>query len=701
MDQDEEGRRAKERDEERIDGKMAVMIEEATRKEEGKEDVAVKEKEKQDQPKEDVDMVINAINYIEEMKEQEVRSVDVVELFSPPRVTKVAKELGLRAGLAMDLTNGWDFSIEKHKQAAEKYIKLVKPWIVIGSPECRMFSQMQNLAKKYWNEDKEKMMNEAKEHIRFVMRMYKLQWESGRYFLHEHPAEASSWYMKEVQDMMTLDGVQVTRADQCMYGLKTWSNIKGKLDTPARKTTRFMTNSDGVAKELQKRCDAKHEHQALVDGRAKGAAIYPRALCEAICKGIAKERIGLIHDVKSLVTVGPKDKIGRVEGGAKEERKIDARHEEEDCEGMMAWDDLSGEALDPKEVLKARLKELEYIRQKGVWRKISRREAKALGIKIFQTRWIDINKGDLQNMIHRSRLVGKEFNNGKDDSLFAATPPLEALRLLISAAATGSSRKKGGRKAIMINDVARAFFEAKATRDVCVELPDEDKDDQDVREDNVAVLLKSLYGTRDAALNFQKEVKAFMKTAGFESGRYNVSTYCNKERDMKNLVHGDDFVTEGDVEDLLWLKSKLEERFEIKTTIIGSGTDEAKEGRVLNRIIRCTNDGWEYEADQRHAEYIIKALNMQDAKPVVTPGEESKPWKEAEEEQELSAEQSAEYRSLAARTNYLAADRLDIQFAVKEICRAMSKPTLGDRRKLKRLARFLIGHPRVVSLFAW
>ena len=215
--------------------------------------------------------------------------------------------------------------------------------------------------------------------------------------------------------------------------------------------------------------------------------------------------------------------------------------------------------------------------------------------------------------------------------MFAATPPLEALRLLISEAATESTRRKNGRKVIMINDVARAFFEAKATRDICVELPDEDKDENDVKEDKVALLLRSLYGTRDAALNFQKEVKAFMKTAGFESGRYNVSTYYNKEREMKNLVHGDDFVTEGDIEDILWFKRKLEERFEIKTTIIGAGNDEAKEGRVLNRIIRCTEDGWEYEADQRHAEFIVKALNMQDAKAVVTPGEESKPWKEAEE----------------------------------------------------------------------
>ena len=60
-----------------------------------------------------------------------------------------------------------------------------------------------------------------------------------------------------------------------------------------------------------------------------------------------------------------------------------------------------------------------------------------------------------------------------------------------------------------------------------------------------------------------------------------------------------------------------------------------------------------------------------------------------------------EYRALAARSNYLAADRMDIQFAVKEMCRGMSAPTFGDRRKLKRLGRYLKGKPRLISEFGW
>ena len=110
--------------------------------------------------------------------------------------------------------------------------------------------------------------------------------------------------------------------------------------------------------------------------------------------------------------------------------------------------------------------------------------------------------------------------------------------------------------------------------------------------------------------------------------------------------------------------------------------------------MRQTTEGWEYEADQRHAEHLIKALNMQDAKSVSAPQEEDKPWKAEEEAEMLNFEKAHEYRSLVARANYLAMDRSDIQNAVKEVCKTMAKPTVGCRRKLKRLARYLLGSPQ-------
>ena len=44
-------------------------------------------------------------------------------------------------------------------------------------------------------------------------------------------------------------------------------------------------------------------------------------------------------------------------------------------------------------------------------------------------------------------------------------------------------------------------------------------------------------------------------------------------RALRCLVHGDDFVTVGDSEDLEWMKERLQNRFEIKTTIVGPRED--------------------------------------------------------------------------------------------------------------------------------
>ena len=270
----------------------------------------------------------------------------------------------------------------------------------------------------------------------------------------------------------------------------------------------------------------------------------------------------------------------------------------------------------------------------------------------------------------RSRLVGKEFNDGREDGIFAATPPLEALKLIISDAATGGP----GEKSIMINDVARAFLEAPMRRMVCVEIPEEDRTPEDDRMANVALLNMSLYGTRDAASNFQEEVGKFMRANGFIRGKYNASTYYHPEKDIKDLVHGDHFVSSGRGKDLLWLKGKLQGRFEIKTKVIGLGQGESREERVLNRVISVGPEGWQYEPDQRHAELIIRGLGLEGAHSVKTPGEAPKPWMEKEDEEKVTGREVTMFRALAARAYYLAADRSDIQYATKEICRGMAAP---------------------------
>ena len=115
--------------------------------------------------------------------------------------------------------------------------------------------------------------------------------------------------------------------------------------------------------------------------------------------------------------------------------------------------------------------------------------------------------------------MGKEFNNETMEGIFAGTPPLEALRYIVHEAATIGGGDDITTKIIMVNDVSRAFFEAPAVRQVCVEIPEEDLTAADRRADNVGHLRMSLYGTRDAAMNWQEEVAREMSKWGFKKGK--------------------------------------------------------------------------------------------------------------------------------------------------------------------------------------
>ena len=116
----------------------------------------------------------------------------------------------------MDLLTGWDFNRSSDKTAAARHIDEQAPLLVIGSPMCTMFSTLQQLQPHdaAWHE----RLRKAKGHIKFAVAMYRRQRRQGRYFLHEHPASASSWQLPVMQGLVDEHDGQVVTIDQCMYG---------------------------------------------------------------------------------------------------------------------------------------------------------------------------------------------------------------------------------------------------------------------------------------------------------------------------------------------------------------------------------------------------------------------------------------------------------------------------------------------------
>ena len=84
-----------------------------------------------------------------------------------------------------------------------------------------------------------------------------------------------------------------------------------------------------------------------------------------------------------------------------------------------------------------RLDEIQQIRNHKVYEKVPVEECHPkTGKAPNKVKRVDINKGDEINEEYRSRLVAKEIERDKREDLFAATPPLEAKKMLFSMVVT-------------------------------------------------------------------------------------------------------------------------------------------------------------------------------------------------------------------------------------------------------------------------
>ena len=129
-------------------------------------------------------------------------------------------------------------------------------------------------------------------------------------------------------------------------------------------------------------------------------------------------------------------------------------------------------------------------------REVSLRETEKAPIK---TGWAESDKGQPGKPNVRARWVAKECETHARPELYASTPPLVALKVVLSEVATG---KRGG-KVVALVDVRSAHFYAPSRRRVFVELP---PDDCQAGDEHMCGLLQyGLHGNRNAAQNWEEE----------------------------------------------------------------------------------------------------------------------------------------------------------------------------------------------------
>ena len=111
-----------------------------------------------------------------------------------------------------------------------------------------------------------------------------------------------------------------------------------------------------------------------------------------------------------------------------------------------------------------------------------------------------------------------------------------------------------------------------------------------------AKLHKSLYGTRDAALNWAQAYSEVLEKMGFKKGQSSPRSFFHEESQIRTVVHGDDFLSEGPDASLRKIDAEMKKTFALKTEVLGGDPGDVQSIKVLNRQISWKDDGIHWEA---------------------------------------------------------------------------------------------------------
>ena len=164
-------------------------------------------------------------------------------------------------------------------------------------------------------------------------------------------------------------------------------------------------------------------------------------------------------------------------------------------------------------------------------------------------------------------------------------------------------------------DVSRAYFHAKAQRLLLIRLPVEYRLGTD--SGKVGLMKKSMYGTRVAASNWERDWQEHIRNWCFQLGLSSKNLFHHKGDRVSGLTHGDDFVLTGPTKKLMEFERKMTSVYPIKAKIIGYGSP--KSIKTLNRRLHSRKRGIVYQHDPRHVDVLVKDLGLEHGNSVQTP----------------------------------------------------------------------------------
>jgi hypothetical protein len=321
--------------------------------------------------------------------------------------------------------------------------------------------------------------------------------------------------------------------------------------------------------------------------------------------------------------------------------------------------------------------ELNSLKKMKVFKKI---EELPRNSPIVGSKWvykIKINpKGELEKF--KSRLVAKGYTQTYGIDYFETFSPVvryETLRYLFTYALQNDLD-------IDVTDINTAFLYAELNEEVYMRLP-EGCDDLS---NNVVKLGKAIYGTKQAANNWNSTLKLKLIKANFDQSQADPCLYIKKMNDGTLLIvaiYVDDLTVIGKRNHIDDFKKFLRSNFEIKDL----GPIKSLLG--IN-IIRTNNT---ISLDQSYyIKKLLKYFQLEDANTYTTPAlpNTTESTTDDTKNSQLPFNNNTYFRQAVGSLNHLCrCTRPDISYAVNVVATKVVNPTNEDWNRIKRIFQYL------------
>ena len=328
--------------------------------------------------------------------------------------------------------------------------------------------------------------------------------------------------------------------------------------------------------------------------------------------------------------------------------------------------------------------ELESIRSKGTFGRSRRRPKghKPLGLK-----WVFDIKRKMDGSVERykARLVAKGFTQVYGESYtetFASTPSREAIRLVLSLAASFNLPTFQG-------DVKTAFLNGVMEEEVYCKIPEGWPDKTDP--EDVLPLLKTLYGTKQASRQWQKQLRSALESLGFSRMEADPCVFMKRtggDKWIMIVTYVDDiFGTSND--------RSLISAFEEEISKIFEYSSLGPIHKLLGNWVVRTSDGGFLVSSEPAIKELCKTWGIFPGQFTAprTPGAEGVKLSPAGPGEDiLNTDQITDYQALIGSLLFLSVScRGDISQMVHELGRFVQKPTAAHWAAAIRVLKYLSG----------